>query len=293
MDHDSVIDGWKEQWIQRTLPNFVYYALCMTVGLSMLVGLIAILNIRTMRPLRRELAGMTSASDRAGLYSRFDQCTQTACRRHYAVAWAYVVNFMAIATVDMYISMTALTKEAAEHSDSWTWEAILLVATIVGVSTAGFVASFVLVPLAQMLFATWALNRFAQKNGSETLSKYIPMARIYSTHAAQLWAMACFLIMAFWPSFDNTPVRLVRWLILEACVGSACAWIDASTAFNFYSDKLEDFELGNTRLRNILNMFVQTAAAAHMSEKSGDLLPRYEYASEKSSLVVETIETSY
>ncbi|KAH9825697.1 hypothetical protein Tdes44962_MAKER00627 [Teratosphaeria destructans] len=286
MDHDTIIDGWKAQWIQRTLPGFVYYSLSMTVGLSMLVGLIAILNIRTMRPLRRELAGMTSASDCAGLYSRFDRCTKIACHRHYAVAWAYMINFLAIAMVDMYISTTALTKEAAELSILWTWEAILLVATVVGVSTAGFVAAFVLVPLAQMLFATWALNRFAQKNGSETLSKYIPLARIYSTHAAQLWAMACFLITAFWPSFDDTPVRFVRWLILEACVGSACAWIDASTAFNFASEKLEDFELGNTRLRHILQMFAQTAAAAHTSEKSGDLLPRYEDASEKSTLLV-------
>lgn len=74
----------------------------------------------------------------------------------------------------------------------------------------------------QVLTVTRLLSRFSKRRGSTALSDHFPEARFSSTHIAQLWSLASFMVTAFWaPTEDNT---FWRYIILQACIGSAVNW---------------------------------------------------------------------
>jgi hypothetical protein len=74
---------------------------------------------------------------------------------------------------------------------------------------------------------------------------------------------------------------LVRWIILEAAIGSSLTWLDASFAFNFCYKKLADknFNLGSGSTMEVVRMFADTVVVVHTIEKGEkDVLPLYEEA---------------
>jgi hypothetical protein len=70
----------------------------------------------------------------------------------------------------------------------------------------------------------------------------------------------------------------VRWIILEAAIGSSLSWIDASFAFNFCYRRLadKDFTLGSGSTMDVVRMFADTVVTIHTIEKGEkDALPQY------------------
>lgn len=162
-------------------------------------------------------------------------------RGHFYVANVYMLHVLLLAMVDAVICAITLGKDASDDPEGWTKELVLEVALYCVYLLGIFAASFVLVPLIQMLLITWVLAGSSIKNGKNILSDYIPEARFTSTHIAQIWAMLSFFLVAWWPPAGS--YTLWRYVALQACVGSAFAWLEASFAFNFRSDVLHDREL--------------------------------------------------
>ncbi len=98
-------------------------------------------------------------------------------------------------------------------------------------------------------------------------------ARFFTTHVAQLWCMLSFFVEAWWAPSASNSIR--RYVVIQACFGSGLAWLEASYAFNFHSDKIEqeDLESTNEGVRAVLAMFGKTLRAVH-AEKSD--LPTYD-----------------
>ena len=133
-----------------------------------------------------------------------------------------------------------------QHADQITFQAIALYCTYLFVL---FMASFVFIPLLQMLAVTWGLTRLGKKSA---LSDYVPEARNVSTVAAFLWTAVCFWIAVRWPLVDEKDHAAVRFGIFEACFGSALAWLEASHLFNFNADAIGDSNLnGNGNVAQV------------------------------------------
>lgn len=138
-----------------------------------------------------------------------------------------------------------------------------------------FTLAFVVVPMLQMVLATYLLARFVRKDQSKSLNDYVPEARLITTHVAQFWTFACLLLTVFWmPTYYTT----VRFVALQAAWGSAIAWMDAAFAFNFCAEKLadKDLNLSTNGVREIVAMFGETVKAVHGKGGEKDILPRYE-----------------
>ena len=114
----------------------------------------------------------------------------------------------------------------------------------------------------------------ARLKGNGDLTDFIPEARFLSTHIAQMWCMMAFFGVSWW-SPDDDSNSFWRHVMLQACIGSAAAWLEASFVFNFRSENLEDVKVAAGGVQQILSMFTRTVKAAHTNEKAA-LLPKYE-----------------
>lgn len=95
-----------------------------------------------------------------------------------------------------------------------------------------------------------------------------------STVIAQLWCMATFFVT--WSSPDGESFcSTFRFVILQACVGSSTAWLQASFAFNFCADAIEHVD-ARSGMQNALNMFKKTAVIVYTNTSEKERLPRYE-----------------
>ena len=106
---------------------------------------------------------------------------------HFFVAIFYMVNVFVITMVDAVICATTLSKDASSDPTAWTTKLLLEVAVYCVYLLAIFVAAFFLVPLVQLLCITWLLARFSNRYGKNVLIDFIPEARFFSTHIAQIW----------------------------------------------------------------------------------------------------------
>lgn len=275
-DQTLEVTGWHAQWISRTLPAFETYTTIVLTGLSIAVLVLALIGVFSMRRHSKELKA--NPDNRTAIFKKINKRVLKSCRGHWAVANVYMLNVFIISMVDAYIGASAIRQDVSEHPSHWTSSAMLELASYCLFLIVVFTMSFIVAPLLQMLLITYGLK----KRGVSTLAEYIPEARVWSTHIAQLWAMTCFFIEAWWAPERGS---FWRFVLLQATIGSSVAWLDASFAFNFRADKLadDDFELNTGGLPEIVRMF----GKAHQSEKlSGSVLPRYEDVPQSESIEV-------
>ncbi|KAK5126981.1 hypothetical protein LTR85_008340 [Meristemomyces frigidus] len=275
LDQEVDITGWHAEWITRTLPAFETYTTIVVNGLSVAILVLALIGFFGIRRNSKELKA--NPDNRAAIFKKINKRVKKSCRGHWAIANVYMLNVVVIAMVDAYIGISAISKDVNEHPSNWTRGAITEVAMYCLFLLVVFATTWIVVPLLQMLLITYSLARFAKKRGVSTLADYIPEARMWSTHIAQIWSMACFFIVAWWVPDDGT--SFWRFVVIQASVGSAVAWLDASFAFNFRANMLaeDDFKVSTGGVKEIVRMFARAAKATHMPEKqSCEVLPRYE-----------------
>lgn len=263
---------WGDAWLSRTLPSLQTGSLAVSYTLSLAIITLAFVACFRSRRVHQQIK--EDPSGRTTLLKQLNKRLLSVSRGHFYVANLYLLAFFVIAGVDVYVASVSLRHDMKDHSDIWTTAFVLqLVCYMVGLCVL-FVGVIVVVPFLQVCFAFWLLTRFARKHNANTLIRYIPQARAISTSMAQLWAMACFYIQV-WTSDE---LGLWRWIVLEAAIGSAVAWLDASFAFNFCAHRLQDKELklSSTGVRDVVAMFGETMKVMHAKDENAALLPKYE-----------------
>lgn len=182
--------------------------------------------------------------------------------------------------------MVALRDDFKSNADDYNSEAWIEIGLYCLYLTVLFVGSFFLIPLLQMLLVTWSLARVKKSRNCSTLADYIPEARFTSTAIAQMWCASSFLTT--WTSPDhNGSSGTFRFVVLQACVGSSVAWLQASFAFNFCANALEDIDTGSNGVQEALSMFKKTATVVYMNKFPQEKLPLYEDESSQADILNE------
>ncbi|KAK4892541.1 hypothetical protein LTR27_009005 [Elasticomyces elasticus] len=269
MLHETIrISGWQADWLNRSMPAFRYYQ-SITTNLSLLA--ICILGLASYFGIRRCTKRVIAGTERREIVLKeVEHRVLKTCRAQWYVAVFLLLNAVAVALVDGGISLATMTNEITTKPEKYDARFFAeLILFIIWITTA-FVATLVLVPLAQIRLATSLLKRRMRKNGDTSLAAYMPEARIYSTHAAQIWTMISFMVMASWSPMAG---GFWRYFLLEATIGSALTWLDVSFVLNFAYEAIscQDFSSGTYGVKKFVRMFVE--AHSHSTEK--DILPRY------------------
>ncbi|KAK5738378.1 hypothetical protein LTR17_006097 [Elasticomyces elasticus] len=268
MLHETIrVSGWQADWLNRTMPAFRYYQ-SITTNLSLLA--ICILGLASYFGIRRCTKRVIAGTERREMVLKEVEHRVLKTCRTQCVAVFLLLNAVAVALVDGGISLATMTNEITTKPEKYDARFFVeLVLFIICITTA-FVATLVLVPLAQIRLATSLLARRMRKNGDTSLAAYMPEARIYSTHAAQIWTMVSFMVMASWSPMAG---GFWRYFLLEATIGSALTWLDVSFVLNFAYEAIscQDFSSGTYGVKRFVRMFVE--AHSHSTEK--DILPRY------------------
>jgi len=246
------VSGWHDAWLERTLPAFRLYTHITSYTLSLAVLTLGLLGYFGIRRSLRQLKNCENNADaRATIYKKINKRVRKVCRGHFYVANVYLLNVLLIALVDAYIGAVSIHQNVNEHPEAWSSDFVIRLVAFCLYLIVLFSSALFLAPFVQMVAITWVLARFARKRGVDTLADYIPEATFYSTHIAQLWSMVCFFIIAWWAPIHEGSA-MTRMLILQACIGSAVAWLDASFVFNFCARKLADKDLNISTGMNIL-----------------------------------------
>ena len=230
--------GWPTAWVDRDLPALAWYitAVMLFLGLSMIF--LQVRSIVNLLRTRRELA--TNPSARAAIFKQLYKRMLKTDRGQFKIALAFMANTLVITLVDGFIAVFVLYNDVSDNSAEWDMEMMIEVGLYCAYLLVLFVASFVLVPLLQMLAVTWGLTRFGKKN---KLSDYIPQARHVSTAIALMWSAASFAVICGWPVVGSSEQTAMRFVVLEAVWGSALAWLEAAFLFNYLSHAIGDKEL--------------------------------------------------
>ncbi|KAK5174385.1 uncharacterized protein LTR77_001465 [Saxophila tyrrhenica] len=265
---DMPCGSWQTQWIERTYNPLRSYILLASYALSLTIICLGVVGFFTIRRSTKEL--INDPAHRTSIFTAMNKKVLRITKGHFFVAHVYLLNVIVITLVDAIVCFLVLKDDAVSDPSVWNTTAVLEVAIYSFYLLALFTAAFTLFPLAQMLVVTRFLARFKRHHD---LDSFVPEARFFSTHVAQIWCMLTFFVVAWWAPAQSNSVR--RYVAVQACFGSALAWLEASYAFNFHSDKLEqdDLEAVSGGVREVLAMFRKTVRAVHASEKHG--LPRY------------------
>lgn len=239
IDHQMPLPtGWRTAFLKRSLPALQCYTLLASLILtSIFVYTVTRAAIGRSRS-TQELAA--NPSQRAAILSRREKNAVAETRTIFCVALVYMANACMFIAVDGVIAFLVLSKDVKSNPDVWTWEMISALALYCVYLFVLFMASFVFIPLVQMLASTWGLTRFSKKN---VLSDYVPQARRISTLAAMMWAVFSFCFAATWSSVGKETYPALRFTVIEACLGSATAWLEASFIFNYCAANIGDSEL--------------------------------------------------
>lgn len=272
LDHDIAVPaGWQTAWLERTLLSLHCYTTITSYTLSLAIIALGVGGFISIRRSTKKLAA--DPSNRQTIFSLMNKKLLKVTKGHFFIANIYMLNVLCITMIDAVISAIALKKDMSTDAEAWTTELMVEVAVYCVYLLVIFVAAFVLVPLVQILLVTWCLVRFSKKY---TPADFTPEARFFSTHIAQIWSMMSFFVVSWWaPASDNS---FWRYVLLQACFGSAIGWLEASFVFNFRADKLqvEHLDISSDGVRGILVMFTRTVKSVHAKPESTDLLPRYE-----------------
>jgi uncharacterized membrane protein YhaH (DUF805 family) len=283
---DREIDGpcgWQLEWLYRSYSPLRTYIIIASYSLSLMIIGLGIAGFLTIRRSTKKL--VSEPSNRSSIFNTMNKKVLRITRGHFWVAQLYLLNVIVVIMVDTYICFISLKKDAAKHPEVWTPEAIMEIAIYSIYLLTLFLGAFTLFPLLQMLLAASLLTRFKRHHNLETL---IPEARFFSTHTAQIWAMLSFFVVSWWPPVESDST--LRYVVVQACFGSALAWLEASFAFNYHSDKLqqEDLDAASGGVRQVLVMFGKTVRSVHTLSEKAEGLPQYEdVANEQQALLVD------
>ena len=292
LEHDVLMpEGWQTAWLSRTLPSLRLYT---TITSYVLSFTIIALGLGGFIAIRRSTKKLTNdPNNRPTIFKAMNKKLLRVTRGHFFVANIYMLHVFVITMVDAVICFFALRNDVETGGQAWTAQLIMEVAIYCSYLLAIFAAAFILVPLLQMLAVTWLLARVSRRNTRNTLADFIPEARFFSTHIAQVWCMMCFFVVSWWaPAAEDS--SLWRYVALQACLGSSVAWLDASFALNFRFHRLADkeFRLSTAGVREIVGMFGQTVKAVHGKAGVSESLPTYEVVGETTPLTKEEREYS-
>lgn len=241
LDHEMPPpSGWPTAWVNRDLPALEWYVVAVAIILNFTMAFIQLRCAKHLYRGRKELAA--NPSDRAAIFKSMHKRELKTNRGQFKIALAYMANTLIITLIDGFIALFVLVKDVSENAEVWDREMVIAVALYCVYLLVLFVASFILVPLLQMMAVTWALTCFSKKNN---LSDYVPQARSCSTMIAFLWAAASFCVVCGWPVVGKSDRTATRFIVLEAVWGSALAWLEASFLFNYLSHAIGDKELSN------------------------------------------------
>lgn len=283
-EHDIDLPaGWQAAWLDRTLGPLVLYLTAANFAMSLPVIVIALVGIFTLR--RGNARVKNEPSKRTEIASKMHKKLLKLMRALFVLSNMYMLHVLVLTLVDTVICAGVVGQDMASEPEAYTNEFLTEIGLYCIYLVVIFAASFFLVPLLQMLIVTWILTRFRNKHGSHALADYIPEARFMSTHIAQIWCMQAFVATGWWsPTSENS---LVRYVVLQACIGSALGWLQASFAFNFRADKLEDLNVASGGVREILRLFGKTARIVHTYGSAKEGLPRYQDVVEETPIVDE------
>lgn len=272
------ISGWHAAWLERSLPALNTYTELVAWALSfalITLGVTGCLGVR--RSVFQLKNSEDNADSRAAAYRNINRRILKVCRANFYISNILLLNILIFAAVDAYVGLVTLSNDATENPERWDSEFTFEVVAYCAYISALFAGALFLAPLAQMVLITWVLGRFTRKAGGNTLADFIPEARYFTTYIAQIWTMVCFFITAYWPPL-NEDTSMKRWLVLQACLGSAVAWLDASFMFNFCARRLvgEDLVISHGRVADIVCMFGRTVKVVHFRKADGEVLPKYE-----------------
>ena len=272
LDRDIAMPvGWQAAWLDRTLSSLHCYTTITSYALSLTIIALGVGGFLAIRRTTQKLTA--DPSRRQNIFSMMNKKLLKITKGHFFIANIYMLNVFVITMVDAVISAIALGKDASSEPEAWNTKALVEIGLYCIYLLSIFMSAFILIPLLQMLLVTWFLARFSRKY---TPADFIPEARFFSTHLAQIWSMMSFFVVSWCPpSSDNS---LWRYVALQACFGSALGWLEASFAFNFRADKIEvdDLSASSDGVREILRMFTRTVKAVHGKAQPVEVLPRYE-----------------
>ena len=276
LEHDVALpEGWPTAWLERTLPPLRLYT---TLTSYLLSFTIIALGIGGFVAIRRSTTTLANGSDtRPAVFSRMNKKLLRVTKGHFIVAIIYMLHVLVLMMVDGVICAFAIRDDVKSGSEAWTAQLMVEIALYASWLFAIFAAAFILVPLTQMLFVTWLLARASKRNNRTNLADFIPEARFFSTHIAQIWSMMSFFVVSWWaPAAEGS--TLWRLVALQACLGSALGWMDASFALNFRSDRLveKEIHLSTSGVREMVAVFGETVKAAHGRSRGEISLPQYE-----------------
>ncbi|EME50328.1 hypothetical protein DOTSEDRAFT_69005 [Dothistroma septosporum NZE10] len=260
--------AWTESWLARTHDGLHIETLAVVYLLALSAAFIGLRALFMLRRCGKDLAA--DPSDRTQTYldctKRVKKCTQ----RQWFISNIYLLHAIAIWIVDASIGVWAIHNDIVSNPKQYSAGMWIELAFHSVSLLAIFMAVFFIFPLVQVMGIGFLVRRSGAARAS--LVDYAPEVRILSTHIAQLWAMLGFMIIAWWPVFDNTFHRLV---ICEAVFGSALVWQHISFAFNFRSEQLQEVEVQPLLgVRDGVKLFGQQVIATHT--KTADGLPSYQ-----------------
>lgn len=266
---------WQEAWFDRTLPELQCETLMVVfilASISLFTGIRALIGVRRSR---KELEA--SPSDRAAILSECDKKMHKSTKTIFTIATVYLFHSLALWLADAAIGVTYIYKDVnanPEDYDAFYWLQLAIQCVSM---LALFMAVFIIFPMLQLMGVAHMVKKAARKNSDGTLSAYIPEGRTLTTHLAQLWFMLGFFVVAYWPVFSMSVLRLV---VLEAVFGSGLAWLNASFLFNFRSEVLCKFDFSSPAcMSDRVKLYGKNVTAAY-TEKS-ELLPKYQDEAEQ------------
>lgn len=281
MDHDiAVPETWQAEWLDRTYTPLRDYILLSSYALSLSIIGLSIANFLTVR--RHSAALLTDPSSRAQTFKTMNASSARIHKGHFSIALLYLLNVIAFTAVDAIICIFLLKDDIASNPSLWDTRMILEVTIYCLYLFTIFIAAFTLFPLLQMLLATQLLARSSRHANHPTdLDFFIPQARFFSTHMAQIWCMLAFFVVSWWvPNDDSHPT--LRHLVVQACFGSALAWLEASFAFNFHAEVWvrEDLERACGQTGETIAVLKRKFFAVCGKESGEGVLPVYEASGE-------------
>ncbi|EME87171.1 uncharacterized protein MYCFIDRAFT_209440 [Pseudocercospora fijiensis CIRAD86] len=276
-DHDISISGWQEAWLERTHPQLFQYCLTLIYTLSAISLFLSIKSLLLTRKCRREL--LQNPSSRAATFAACDKKMRGITRCQFLVSSLFCFHTLAIWLVDAGISVFAVWKDVDANPEAYTPQ-LWLDLGIASISMLGiFIFVFLVFPMLQLLLFSWAFAKFRPtkkqtscENG--TLGAHIPELRTLTTHLAQMWMMAGFLLMAFWPVYFKSPLRLT---IAEAIYGSGLAWSHVAMMLNWRSEEIANLEIKpRMSVKDAVLLYGQHGMALPFRKTEEHVLPKFD-----------------
>ena len=183
LDHDiDVPCNWQTKWLDRTYMPLRSYIIVASYALSLSIIALGIATFYTIRRSTKSLAA--DPSSRASTFQTMNKKVMRITKGHFCVALVYLANVIIFTGVDAVLCFIFLKEDVTANPEAWDAQLIMEVAVYSLYLFVLFMCAFTLFPLVQMLLATKFLVRFGKKHNLES---FVPEARFFSTHVAQIW----------------------------------------------------------------------------------------------------------